>query len=163
MAKLDQLFGGSLAGNPHQWRLYHPVKLGYSMGYALVMWLLVFGTLGFFQAAFPAESAAWRYVADSSYWIYLIHLPLVAGLQVWMASWPWPGAIKFLVLNAIAFTILFASYHYLVRSTFIGRILNGRACSVARWPFTKRRRTPTVPHPAVVSDSLGAPIGERKN
>ena len=62
--------------------------------------------------------------------MYLAHLPLVVALQVWVAHWPVPWAVKFLVINLIAFPVLFLSYHYLVRSTFIGQQLNGR-----RYPF----------------------------
>jgi peptidoglycan/LPS O-acetylase OafA/YrhL len=137
-AKLDQLFAGSLTGDRRKLGWYQPAKLAFSTGYSLVLWLLLFGTLGIFQAQCPGHSPAWRYVADSSYWIYLAHLPLVAALQIWMAPWPWPGILKFFLLNAIAFAILFASYHYLVRSTFIGRILNGRAHPFVAWPYGRR-------------------------
>ncbi len=144
-AKLERLFAGSLAGDPLKLGWYRPVKLAYSVGYGLVMWLLLFGTLGFFQARCSGHSPAWRYVADSSYWVYLAHLPLVAVLQIWMASWAWPGLIKFLFLNAVAFAILFASYHYCVRSTFIGRILNGRSHPLVAWPFIgSEKRTETA-------------------
>ena len=137
-ATLDRLFPGLLAGDPGALSWYRPAKLAYSLGYALVMWLLIFGTLGFFQAHCPDHSPSWRYVADSSYWIFLVHLPLVAFLQIWMASWPWPGAVKFALLNLIAFTVLFASYHYLVRSTFIGQTLNGQSYPFVAWPFGRR-------------------------
>jgi hypothetical protein len=136
-AKLDHLFAGSLAGDRQKLGWYQPAKLAFSMGYSLVLWLLLFGTLGFFQAKCPGHSPAWRYVADSSYWIYLVHLPLVAALQIWMAPWPWPGVIKFLLLNLLAFVLLFASYHFLVRSTFIGRVLNGRSHPFIAWPFQR--------------------------
>jgi hypothetical protein len=125
--ELERLFAGSIAGDPLKSGWYRPVKLAYSLGYGLVMWLFLFGTLGFFQARCHGHSPAWRYMADSSYWVYLAHLPLVCALQVWMAGWPMPGIVKFLLLNGVAFTVLYASYHYLVRSTFIGRTLNGRA------------------------------------
>ncbi len=139
-AILNRLFPGSLVGDPQALSWYRPTKLAYSLGYALVMWLLIFGTLGFFQASCPDHSPAWRYVADSSYWIYLVHLPLVAFIQIWMASWPWPGAVKFALLILIAFTALFASYHYLVRSTFIGRMLNGQSYPFVAWPFAPSAR-----------------------
>ncbi len=139
-ATLERLFPGSLAGNPQALSWYRPAKLAYSMGYGLVMWLLIFGTLGLFQARCLGHSPAWRYVADSSYWIYLIHLPLVARLQVWMAPWPWPGSVKFLLLNLILFAILFRSYQYLVRSTFIGRLLNGQSYPFVAWPFRGREK-----------------------
>jgi hypothetical protein len=101
----------------------------------------VFGTLGLFQVRFSTQSAAWRYVADSAYWIYLAHLPLVAALQVWLAARPWPGSLKFVTVNAVTFALMFASYHYFVRSTFIGQVLNGRRYPFVAWPFV---RTPKL-------------------
>jgi hypothetical protein len=67
-----------------------------------------------------------RYLADSSYWLYLLHLPLVFALQVWMSDWPLHWSIKFPLLLVIATALLLASYRYFVRNTFIGEILNGR-------------------------------------
>jgi peptidoglycan/LPS O-acetylase OafA/YrhL len=149
---LERLMDGALVGDLRQLPWYGPAKLAYSIGYSLVTWLLVVGTLGFFQARCPAHSPAWRYVADSSYWIYLAHLPLVAALQVWLAQAAWPGLIKFALINVIAFPVLFASYHYLVRSTVIGRVLNGQSHPFVAWPFasaanarTSSGRTPGRP------------------
>jgi peptidoglycan/LPS O-acetylase OafA/YrhL len=135
---LEQVFAKMLIGDPRQHSWYGPVKLAYSIGYAVIMWLLVLGTLGFFHDRFPGHSPGWRYVADSSYWIYLLHIPLVPALQVWMAASPTPGVLKFLFLNGFAFALLFASYHYLVRSTFIGLVLNGRPYPFVAWPFGRK-------------------------
>ena len=44
--------------------------------------------------------------------------------------------------DAIAFTVLFASYHYLVRSSFIGRMLNGQSYPFVAWPFAQLARRP---------------------
>ncbi len=35
-----------------------------------------------------------------------------------------------------AFVVLFASYHYFVRSTILGRILNGQSHPFTPWPFS---------------------------
>jgi glucan biosynthesis protein C len=74
-----------------------------------------------------------RYLADSSYWLYLAHLPIVFFLQAALALVPWHWTIKFPLILAIALTVLLASYHYLVRPTWIGQILNGR-----KYPRSKR-------------------------
>lgn len=66
-----------------------------------------------------------RYLADASYWCYLMHLPLVAALQILVASWPVNGWLKFIGLNAVTLVLLLATYHAFVRYTWIGRILNG--------------------------------------
>lgn len=104
---------------------------GHSAVYGLMMWAFVFGFVGLFLEYRRTESATWRYIADSSYWIYLVHLPLVVCLQIWVAHWPVSWLVKFPLINLVAFPILFLSYHLLVRSTFIGAQLNGR-----RQPFT---------------------------
>ena len=39
---------------------------------------------------------------------------------------PWHWAIKFPLILVVSLAVLFASYRYLVRSTFIGQLLNGR-------------------------------------
>jgi hypothetical protein len=114
-------------------------------------------SLGFFQDRFPGQSPAWRYVADSSYWIYLAHLPLVAALQVWMAPWPWPGAMKFLLLNAVAFAFLFASYHYLARSTFIGRLPNGQGHPFVAWPLRRNAGMAAAAGGAPRLSGMGSP------
>jgi peptidoglycan/LPS O-acetylase OafA/YrhL len=94
--------------------------------YGVVMLFLVFGITGGFVRHFKNPSRTWRYLADSSYWLYLIHLPIVVWLQVALYRWDVHWALKFALINAVAFPIMLMSYHYLVRSTFIGATLNGR-------------------------------------
>lgn len=102
------------------------VRLAYTAAYTTAIWCWTFGLIGAALRFFAGASAVRRYIADSSYWLYLVHLPVVFFLQVVFAQVPWHWTVKYLLILAIAFTVLFASYHYLVRSTFIGRVLNGR-------------------------------------
>ena len=67
-----------------------------------------------------------RYIADSSYWLYLIHLPLIMALQAATAKLDLPAEVKILIVLGVAFPLMFASYQLMVRRTFIGAILNGR-------------------------------------
>jgi len=106
------------------------LRLGNFVLFSLMMWSLVFGFLGFFLEYRRTESPAWRYIADSSYWIYIVHLPLIVWLQIWVAQWPVSWTFKYPLIMLVALPLLFLSYHYLVRSSFIGRQLNGR-----RYPF----------------------------
>lgn len=142
--QLEALFQGSLRTDPRQIAWYWPVKFAYSGLYALAMWLSVFATLGFFQTHCTEHSIAWRYIADSSYWVYLAHIPLVPWLHIWIAYWPGPGIVKFLLLNLVSFVILYASYHYLVRSTFIGRVLNGRRYPLVPFPWSAPKLPPSA-------------------
>ncbi len=128
--RLNAIMQGALSGDPRDRPHDTAIKLAYSFGYSIAMWLLVLGTLGAFQDKFPAHSPKWRYIADSSYWVYLVHIPVVPAIQVWISPWPLPSPIKFTFLLALTSLILFGTYHLFVRSTFIGRWLNGR-----KYPF----------------------------
>lgn len=98
----------------------------YVIAYTLAIWCWTFGLLGAALVWRTAPSARWRYLSDASYWMYLVHLPLVLALQAWMMRWPIHWSLKFVLILAIAGAVLLASYHYLVRSTFLGKLLNGR-------------------------------------
>jgi peptidoglycan/LPS O-acetylase OafA/YrhL len=91
-----------------------------------LMWYINFSIIGYALRRFASPNRTTRYVADASYWLYIAHLPIVCALQVWVAHWPLHWTIKYPFIVAIAFTVLFASYHYLVRYSFIGAVLNGR-------------------------------------
>jgi len=101
-------------------------RLGYCLLYGVAIMLLVFGIMGFFIKYFKKPNMLWRYLTDSSYWLYLIHLPFVVWLQVVVFRWDTHWTLKFALINIVAFPIMLLSYHYVVRSTYIGQILNGR-------------------------------------
>jgi hypothetical protein len=67
-----------------------------------------------------------RYLADASYWIYLVHLPIVMALQVLVFHAPLPALAKFALVLAVGFPLMPLSYHLLVRYTWVGAILSGR-------------------------------------
>jgi glucans biosynthesis protein C len=87
--------------------------------------LAVLGWTGFFLAVFSQESPLVRYLADSSYWVYIIHLPVVVALQVWVFNWHSLVA-RLLFINITTFVVTIVSYHWLVRYTWVGKWLNGR-------------------------------------
>jgi hypothetical protein len=110
--------------------------LAYAAGYALAVWCWSLAFVGLALRYLAGYSAVRRYVADSSYWLYLIHMPIVLALQVALSQLAWPWWLKFPLILGIAFPIMLVSYHYLVRSTFIGGVLNGR-----RYPRTLSKST----------------------
>ena len=67
-----------------------------------------------------------RYLADASYWVYIVHLPLVMAGQVLVLAAPWPWFAKLGAVVAGVTAISLLSYELLVRHTFVGRWLNGR-------------------------------------
>lgn len=93
---------------------------------SVILSLLLFGITGLFIRYYSSHSFRMRYISDSSYWVYLIHLPLTAILPAFIWKLPLPAVIKFLLVLLVTTTICFVTYHYLVRNTFIGKFLNGR-------------------------------------
>lgn len=103
-----------------------PKTTAFVVAYALAIWSWSFALLGFAVSFWSKESAVRRYFADASYWIYIVHLPLVVALQVAFATVKWPWFVEYPLILAIAFPIMLASYHALVRYSWLGAILNGR-------------------------------------
>ena len=58
--------------------------------YALASWIATFAVIGLALRFLSGFSATRRYVADASYWLYIIHLPLVVVLQVVVSQLDWP-------------------------------------------------------------------------
>ena len=101
-------------------------KLLYAASYSLGAWAWALGLIGMAQRFLGGESRLRRYLADASYWIYLVHLPLVVALQGAVAPLALPWLVKFLLILAVAFALMLGTYALLVRRTLVGVILNGR-------------------------------------
>lgn len=98
----------------------------YCLVYFVAMWCWIFGLTGAAVRFLSDASPVRRYVADSSYWLYLMHLPVLAFFAGFLHGVPLHWTIKYLLQVAGTLAVLFVSYRHLVRSTFIGAILNGR-------------------------------------
>ena len=100
--------------------------LGYAALYAFAVWAWTIAIIGFAVRRLAGHSRARRYLADASYWVYIVHLPIVMALQAALAPYNWPWFAKYPLILAIAFAIMLASYQWFVRYSFIGAILNGK-------------------------------------
>lgn len=98
----------------------------YAICYAVAIWAWTFAIVGAALRFCSNDSPVRRYVADASYWIYLVHIPIVMALQVVVAPWQWPWLIKYASILLVAFPVMLVTYQWLVRYTFVGAILNGR-------------------------------------
>jgi glucan biosynthesis protein C len=111
----------------------------YAATYTLAAWTWTFAFIGMALRFLSGFSAWRRYLADASYWLYIVHLPLVIFLQGAVAKHPWPAELKYLLILAIAFPLMLGSYHLMVRYTWLGAILNGR-----RQPRPGKARIPAT-------------------
>ena len=101
-------------------------KTTFALVFGVAAWGWVLGLTGAALRFLSNYSPVRRYIADASYWIYLVHLPVVAALAVWVGHWPLHWGIKYPFILVVGFAVLFLSYHFLVRPTVIGKLLNGR-------------------------------------
>lgn len=105
---------------------------------ALAGWTWTYALLGLCVRFLSAERPAIRYLADASYWMYLAHLPLLIGFEILLVPLDWPVPVKLALTLVVVGAALLVSYHLLVRSTPIGRWLNGRRHPF-RWPWSGAR------------------------
>lgn len=103
---------------------------------ALAGWCWTYGLVGVFLRALNGGSRVVRYLADSSYWVYILHLPLTAVIQLLLAKTGWWPSVQLVTAWAVAVPLLLLSYDLLVRGTWLGAWLNGRRHE----PVLRRRR-----------------------
>ncbi len=88
-------------------------------------WAMSFGLIGLCRQLLRKENGVIRYVSDSSYWLYLAHMPLVILLQAVVCDWPLWSFVKFGLICGVTTGLLLLTYRYFVRYTLIGWLLNG--------------------------------------
>lgn len=115
----------------------HPIQM--ALLYAIAAWCWTLGLIGAGMRFLGEAHPVVRYVSDSSYWIYITHLPVVMAMQVLVYRLPAPALVKFGMVTAGSLLILFASYHLLVRHSWVGAWLNGR-----KVPWGKARIVKTL-------------------
>ena len=96
------------------------------------------GLVGLFERFLRSPRPWVRWFADSSYWIYIMHLPVVAFLTFYLAhldrqgwlknltGFSWSAELKFLVACVVTGVLGIVTYRYLVRYTLLGTLLNGK-------------------------------------
>ncbi len=80
------------------------------------------------------KNTAMRYIADASYWIYIVHLPIIFTAQYIMLDVDWGVWPEFLISTAAGFGIGLVTYALFVRWTPIGLLLNGRRVPLRQKP-----------------------------
>lgn len=88
-------------------------------------WMMSFAFMGMFRRLLSRESRAMRYISDSSYWLYVAHLPLVILAQIAVRDWQISAVLKFTIICVWVTGVLLAVYQFMVRYTWVGRLLNG--------------------------------------
>jgi hypothetical protein len=113
----------SFLANPHG--VAH-IELVIALLYNLTSRLWSLALIGLFLRYLPTQNRVLRYVSDSSYWVFLVHMLGTIGFGATLFSQPF-GPLTKMALNIVATTMAcLLSYQVLVRYTFVGVLLNGQ-------------------------------------
>ena len=100
----------------------------------LCTWVLIYAFVGVAMRHFDRPSPWSLYVSQSSYWVFLVHMPLVAIAAWWLVQYDLHAIIKFFSVVGFTTVLSFVSYHYWVQKTWIGAFLNGKRFDM-QWPW----------------------------
>lgn len=102
----------------------HPGWIAFA--YGCTSWLWSFALIGVALRGLALRRPALAYLADSAYWVYLVHMPLTIGFGALLFGAGVPAGVKMTVNIAATTLVCLASYQLFVRSTWVGLLLNGR-------------------------------------
>ena len=104
--------------------------------HGLCTWTLIALSIGSALRFFDYESPWTLYTSQSSYWVFLVHLPVVCFAGWWMVQYDLPAGLKFLCVTAFTTMVCFLTYHHWVQKTWISDFLNGRRFDLD-WPWRR--------------------------
>lgn len=97
-----------------------------ALAYNACTWLWCYALLGLGTRYLAVRRRPLAYLAESAYWVYLVHLPLTILFGALLFGFEWPALLKMGINIAATTVVCLASYHVAVRSTWIGVLLNGK-------------------------------------
>lgn len=92
---------------------------------ALFSWLTTFGLLSMCLRTRHGNNVATRYLANASFWVYLVHVPFVGLAQISISQLPLPTVCKFMLSGLTGLALALMTYEVFVRDTWLGEFLNG--------------------------------------
>ena len=111
------LYNGSETASPTMQTLL----LWSQVSIAITVWLLIFGGVGLAERMMQRPSSIVRYFSDSSYWIYLVHLPICVLVVIALRDWNASGMSKLSTAVGVSIAISLLTYEA-VRQTIIQRM-----------------------------------------
>lgn len=119
-AALPWVAGGPVPSSPSPWRHVFHAGLEAYAGFWMTLWCLLAG-----KAWLAGSRPVMRWLSGASYWVYLVHLPVLFAIQYAMLDVSMHWTAKFALSTLATFAVSLLSYRLLVRDTLIGRLLNG--------------------------------------
>jgi peptidoglycan/LPS O-acetylase OafA/YrhL len=108
-----------ISSRPFQW-----TASGAALG-TLCGWLVTLGAIGLGLRPLTPRPVT-RVLVEASYWMYLVHYPVVVALQVLLAKQAGPLALKYLLVVGITFALTCGSFLLFVRRSPLAPYLGVR-------------------------------------
>ena len=142
VAVASGIWAWTLAGGPSLAPMAGPTadKAVAAAVVAVAVYTSALAAMGLCLRLLSGRNPVLRYLADASYWVYILHLPLVMLAQVWIQDWTGPWWLKLAGVSGGVFAVCLITYELLVRHSFMGRWLNGR-----RVPWRRPRQPVLAP------------------
>lgn len=103
---------------------YHKVLIVLSR--SMLCWSMCFAFIGLTHRYLSRPRKSIRYLADSAYWVYWVHLPITFKLSYMAQSVEGLNALtKSYIVLVFSSLLIFASYHWGVRYTWLGDYFMG--------------------------------------
>lgn len=103
-------FGSLFSGSDTASTTMQTLLLYSQASIAITVWLLIFGGVGLAERMMRRPRSIVRYICDSSYWIYFVHLPICVLVVVALRDWSASGMIKLSAAVSISIAISLLSY-----------------------------------------------------
>jgi len=110
------------------------LHLGAVLANALCTWTLIYLLVGCAQRFFDRDSPWIVYVSQSSYWVFLVHLPLVSLAGWWLVQFDLPAMLKFLLVCGFTAVVSVLTFHHWVQKSWVSVFLHGRRFDL-NWPW----------------------------
>ncbi|MGQ3198214.1 MAG: acyltransferase family protein, partial [Hydrogenophaga sp.] len=102
-----------------------PMLLG-AYSFHCAAWLWAFASIGLALRFLQSRHRVLGYLAESAYWVYLVHFPFTILFGALLYQLPLPALLK-IAINITATTLVcLGSYQLFVRHTWISQLLNGK-------------------------------------
>jgi hypothetical protein len=104
-------------------------------------WVTIVGMMGVFRRFLNEGRPVVRYFSDSSYWLYVAHLPLMIAVQILISGWEAPLLLKLVIVITSVTAILLVIYEFAIRYTWVGAVMNGRKVRVSPPPLPRENES----------------------
>ena len=103
-------FVGVGGGRPAAGPVMRALLIAAQSSGAVAAWLLILGGTGVAERFIRTSSRPLRMLVDSSYWVYLVHIPICVFVTGLLIPWSAPGLVKMLVVTTGSALVLAMGY-----------------------------------------------------